>query len=181
MRKQTLCILLLLLSAAGCTRRASAARETPERRLNATGFHQLLGEVAQGWQQGDVPRALAAFDCGAVYLQPPDQQLYVGHAQLRPYFAAVAQGTRMQWHTVAFDSATQRGLAEFTFDAPGPGARASHGVAVITLRGGRIAQWREYVTTGPAEFDAFIDTAGKAWQWTIRNYPSQALQDSVGR
>lgn len=128
------------------------------------GFKQLLVEVAQGWLLGDADRALASFAPDAVYMEPPDRQLFVGHPDLESYFAAVERGTRMTWHGMWFDDATQSGAAEFTFGDDGQPVM-DHGVAVLELRDGRIASWQEYVVKGPPERAEFLATEGKAWRW----------------
>ena len=45
-------------------------------------------------------------------------------------------------------------------------------MAVVELRDGRIAFWREYQRKGPLPHEAFLAPEGKDWQWTIRNYPA---------
>ncbi len=125
--------------------------------------------VADYWERGDTDAGLASFTEDAVYMQPPDVQLFFGHEQLRPYFAAVAPGTIMRWHHLWFDEASQTGVGEFTFgEAPDP--TADHGVAIVALREGRIAHWREYVQKGPSDRDTFLATEGKTWRWHIGNF-----------
>jgi hypothetical protein len=113
---------------------------------------------------------VSCFTEDAVYMQPPDQQLYRGASELRPFFGALKPGTFMTFHHVAFDERTQVGFGEFSFGNVRD-KDADHGVAVVELRGGRIASWREYFYSGPPSFDAFVATTGKNWKWTIRNYP----------
>jgi ketosteroid isomerase-like protein len=139
-------------------------------RLDSRGFRSLLERVAGAWTEQDAEAAVACFADDAVYMEPPDQQLYIGGAQLRPYFEALERGTYMIWRSVWFDDASQTGAGEFSFgkeDAP----HADHGVAVIELRDGRIARWREYQRPGPSSFEEFVAETGKEWAWTIDNYP----------
>jgi ketosteroid isomerase-like protein len=139
--------------------------------VTAAEFRALVEAVARGWETGDADLALGSFAVDAVYMEPPDVQLFVGHDQLRPYFAAVPPGTLMQLHAVMFDAASQTGAVEYTF-ADGPtDPSADHGVAVIEVRDGRIARWREYQTKGPADREAFLAIEGKAWGWHAGNYP----------
>ena len=98
-------------------------------------------------------------------MQPPDQQLYRGTAELEKLFAGLRSGTFMTFHHLAFDPRTQVGFGEFSFGREGA-ARADHGVAVVTLREGRISSWREYFEEGPASFADFVKVEGKAWKWT---------------
>ena len=141
-----------------------------EPRTTTAEFVALMRQLADGWSRQDVETALACFTADAVYMQPPDVQLYEGHDQLRPYFAALKPGTAMTFHHLWFDEASQVGAGEFTFGLAGA-ARADHGVAVVELRGGRIAVWREYLSAGPGSFAEFVARVGKTWQWHIGNYP----------
>lgn len=139
--------------------------------IDAAAFRRLVEQVATGWETGDIEGALSAFAPDAIYTEPPDVQLYIGHDQLRPYFAAVPPGTLMRLAHVSFDEATQTGAAEYTF-AAGPGdPDADHGVAVIEVRHGRIARWREYQVKGPADRERFLALEDKDWTWTIDTYP----------
>ncbi len=137
--------------------------------VDGGGFRDLVEAVARGWETGDTEAALASFAPDAVYMEPPDAQLFVGHDQLRPYFAAVPPGTLMQlWH-VSFDEATQTGAVEYTFASGADDPSADHGVAIIELHDGLIAAWREYQTKGPADRARFLALDGD-WSWHIGNY-----------
>ena len=132
-------------------------------------FCELLERLARAWSTQDTELGLSCFAEDAVYMEPPDVQLYVGHEQLRPYFAALTSET-MQFHTIAFDEASQRGAGEFTFGSEDASAR-DHGVAIVEIAEGRIGVWREYQRKGPASFAEFAAVEGKTWQWHIGNYP----------
>jgi hypothetical protein len=139
--------------------------------IDAAAFRGLLERVAHGWETGDVDEALGAFASDAVYMEPPDIQLYMGHEQLRPYFAAVRPGTLMRlWH-VSFDEASQTGAAEYTFASGPDDDQADQGVAIIEVRDGLIARWREYQVKGPADRARFLSLEAKEWSWHIGNYP----------
>ncbi|HUG63634.1 MAG TPA: nuclear transport factor 2 family protein [Gaiellaceae bacterium] len=138
--------------------------------MTAAEFRVLLKQLACAWSTQDTELALSCFAEDAVYSEPPDVQLYSGHDELRPYFAALTPDTRMAFHTTAFDEMAQRGFGEYTFGS-GRGDVADHGVAVCDVAGDRIAAWREYQRKGPAAFEDFIATEGKTWQWHIGNYP----------
>jgi ketosteroid isomerase-like protein len=141
-----------------------------ERALDVVGFRQLMEAVARAWESGDVESGLACFTPDAVYMEPPDIQLFVGHEQLRPYFAAVSPGTFMRWHALWFDAEAQSGAGEYTFGAEGQPS-ADNGMCAVTLRDGRIASWREYQVKGSADRREFVATDGKIWQWHAGNYP----------
>lgn len=133
-------------------------------------FESLLRELADAWANLDNASAVACFTDDAVYMEPPDVQLFVGRQELMAYFSPLTEGTYLDFHGIWFDERTQTGTAEFSFGVRGAG-RADHGVVVVALRDGRISTWREYPRQGPASFDAFIATSGKTWSWHTRNYP----------
>lgn len=139
-------------------------------RLNSQAFYALMEQLARAWSQQDTDSALACFSQDAVYMEPPDIQIYQGQEQLRPYFAALSPGTFMRFHNLWFDEAKQVGAGEYSFGSAGK-ATADHGIVVVELRDGKIAFWREYQRKGPSVFRDFIGTEGKTWQWHIGNYP----------
>jgi limonene-1,2-epoxide hydrolase len=138
--------------------------------MTEASFRELVERLARAWSTQDTELGVACFTHDAVYTEPPDIQLYQGHDQLRPYFAALEPGTFMRLHTVGFDAVTGRGLAEYSFGSESS-ETAVHGVAVVEVEDGRIARWREYQQRGPASFDEFTATEGKSWKWHIGNYP----------
>lgn len=138
--------------------------------LDEQQFTDLMRTLAAAWGRQDTEAALACFAEDAVYMEPPDIQLYTGHDQLRPYFAALKPGTYLRFHQLWFNQATQAGVGEFSFGMAGR-PTADHGVIVVELRAGKIAFWREYQRKGPAPFEQFVAVEGKAWQWHIGNYP----------
>ena len=138
--------------------------------MTSSEFRELLERLARAWSTQDTELGLSCFTADAVYTEPPDVQLYVGHEELRPYFAALTPGTSMRFHTIALDEDARRGLGEYTFGHESSDS-ADHGVAVVDVDDGRIAVWREYQRKGPASFDDFVAVEGKSWQWHIGNYP----------
>ena len=153
----------------------AALAQAPEAhaRLTTAQFRELMQKVERGWSTQDTDLALSAFTADAVYMEPPNVQLFRGHAELRPYFGALTPGTFMRFHRLFFDEASQTGGGEYSFGTEGQ-KTADHGVAVVEVRDGRIAFWREYQRKGPQPFETFLATEGKDWQWTIRNYPAPA-------
>jgi hypothetical protein len=145
---------LLLPAQAGAARGATAAD-----------FERVMATLAAAWSTQDTRLALECFTADALYMQPPDLQLYRGTAELEKLFAGLRPGTFMRFHNLAFDANTQVGFGEFSFGRMGA-AKADHGVVVVTLRGGRIALWREYFQEGPNAFADFVKVEGKTWKWT---------------
>lgn len=137
--------------------------------LTAAQFAKLMTRLARAWSDNDTPMALAYFTEDALYIEPPDLQLHRGHNQLRLFFNDLTAGTRMEWHNLWFDEATQRGAGEYSFSLGGWENKASHGVAVVELRNGLIAHWREYQRCGPADFAQFIEEPDKERQHSAQS------------
>lgn len=109
--------------------------------MDPEGFRRLLRAVAEAWNEGDTPAALACFTEDARYTEPPDTQHHEGRQALYEFFGGEdPPPKRMVWHNVVFDEAQQLGAGEYTFI----GTNTSHGVVLIRLRDDLIANWREY-------------------------------------
>jgi uncharacterized protein (TIGR02246 family) len=143
---------------------------TRESSLDRGEFADLMRELAAAWAATDAERAAACFADDAIYMAPPDRQLFEGREQLAAYFSPLRPGTYLALQHIWFDEATGVGAAEFSFGVEGR-ETANHGVAVVAVRDGRISVWREYHRKGPADFDEFIATEPKDWMWHIGNYP----------
>lgn len=138
-------------------------------KIDVKEFKKLLNNVEYGWSNQDTPLALSSFSTDAVYMEPPNIQLYVGHKQLKPYFEALGPEHRMKFHNIWFDESSQTGAAEFTFSY---GEKiADVGIIVVEIKDGKISSWREYHRKGPVDFREFLSTKNKDWKWTIENYP----------
>jgi uncharacterized protein (TIGR02246 family) len=136
--------------------------------MDTTAFRALIQSLADAWAALDGDAATELFSDDAVYMEPPDEQLFVGRDQLRAYFGPLDPGTYLRLDNVWFDEATQRGAVEFTFGV-GEQEVADHGVAIVDVAGGRIRAWREYLVKGPADQDRFLAVDGKDWTWHIGN------------
>lgn len=132
-------------------------------------FKSLMNNVAVGWSTQNSPMALSSFAKDAVYMEPPNIQYYRGHDQLKPYFEALTEEYRMEFHQLWFDEKTQTGTGEYTFSYGKE--TADVGVVVVAILNGKIVFWREYQQKGPTDFTKFIATENKHWKWTIENYP----------
>jgi SnoaL-like domain len=123
--------------------------------LGPGAFRAVLDTVAAGWNSNRAELAASCFTEVAVYLEPPDRQLYRGRAALQEFFAtsiAPARSDRLRWHTVAFDSVQQVGFGEYTYR----GRQNFHGVVVLHLNGGLIRSWREYQYGSPLAWEEFV-------------------------
>ena len=140
-------------SAAGYTRVCSGiGRDRP---LSPAAFRATLDSVAAGWNSNRAESAASCFTEAAVYLEPPDRQLYRGRPALREFFAASIvppRSDRMRWHAMAFDSVRQVGFGEYTYR----GRQNYHGIVVVHLEGGLIRSWREYQYGSPLSWEAFV-------------------------
>lgn len=133
-------------------------------------FVQLMTRLAEAWSTQNTENALECFSDSAIYMEPPNIQLYLGHEQLRPYFDALESGTNMVFHNLCFNETTQVGMGEYTFGMKGVEI-ADVGVVVIQVQNGKINHWREYQRKGAADFSQFIAHEGKEFEWHIGNYP----------
>jgi uncharacterized protein (TIGR02246 family) len=135
-------------------------------------FRALIQRLADAWGALDAEAAVACFTDDAVYMQPPDEQLFVGRDELVAYFEPLEPGTYLRLDNVWFDEEIQRGAVESTFGV-GEQESAVHGVSAVDIADGRIRAWREYVVKGPADQDRFLATDGKKWRWHIGNLEGQ--------
>jgi len=106
-------------------------------------FEHLMQTVADGWNEGNSRKAADCFSEDAIYVEPPDVQLYHGREELYQFFGG-AQGPdlpmKMTWHHLAFNEEEQVGFGEYTFQMHS----RFHGIVVAGIESGLIKQWREY-------------------------------------
>ena len=112
-------------------------------KLTTKEFERLMQTVSAGWNEGDARKAADCFSNDAIYVEPPDAQLYHGRAELYEFFGGDS-GTdipmKMTWHHLAFNEEEQIGFGEYTFKLHGQ----YHGIVVVRIESGLITQWREY-------------------------------------
>lgn len=106
-------------------------------------FERLMQTVAEGWNEGNARKAADCFSEDAIYVEPPDKQLYHGRTELYEFFGGDG-GTdlpmKMTWHYLAFNEEDQIGFGEYTFEMN----RRYHGIVVVKIESGLIKGWREY-------------------------------------
>ena len=132
----------------------TAAAPPPSGRLTAAEFQVLMRTVSDGWNAGDARKAADCFTQDAVYSEPPRKQFYRGRAALYEFFGGGTKPDppmRMTWHHLVFDEATQVGSGEYTFQMN----KRYHGVVMVRVQDGRIANWREYQYESPLSFEEF--------------------------
>ncbi len=138
--------------------------------LNSTEAEELLNRLSTAWSDCDAAAAADCFTSEAVYMEPPDRQLFTGRDQLTAYFSPLEPGTYLDVQEFWFDKRSQTGAMEFTFGTIGADS-ADHGVVVLAFRQRKISSWREYLPKGPSAFSEFTSVEGKPWEWHIGNYP----------
>ena len=111
--------------------------------MNFSDFQLLMQTVADGWNEGNARKAADCFSEEAIYVEPPENQLYHGRAELYEFFGGDS-GTdvpmKMTWHHLAFNEEEQIGFGEYTFEMH----RRYHGIVVVNVEEGLIKGWREY-------------------------------------
>lgn len=121
--------------------------------LTGAEFRRLLETIAAGWNERDARRAAECFGESAVYVEPPDRQVYRGREALYEFFGgADPPAMEMTWHHVVFDEQAQIGTGEYTFS----GRRRYHGLAIVKVEAGRIVRWREYQYASDLDWETFV-------------------------
>jgi len=147
------CIALVLLTS--CLTTSDHAKSRSVQRLTQAQFRVLLQTVARGWNSNDARLAANCFTDDAVYSAPPDPRVRRGKKQLFDFFGGEKgrnRPMRMEWHHLMFDEEDQIGAGEYTFTYQ----IRTHGVAIVRLADGKIANWREYEQASPLEWNQFI-------------------------
>ena len=117
-------------------------------------FNQLLQTLAHGWNDGDARKSAECFSQDAVYVEPPEKQLYHGRADLYE-FIGDDQGTdlpmKMTRHHLAFNEGEQIGFGEYTFRMHG----RYHGIVIVKIEAGLMKGWREYQYPSELNWEEF--------------------------
>jgi hypothetical protein len=111
-------------------------------KLTLKAFEHLMQTIAAGWNEGNARKAADCFSEDAIYVEPPEKQLYHGRAELYAFFGGDA-GTDLPMKMTASFRLQRRGpgwLGEYTFQMHG----RYHGIVIVKLESGLIKHWREY-------------------------------------
>jgi len=106
-------------------------------------FKRLMQTVADGWNEGDARKSADCLSEDAVYVEPPEKQIYRGRVELHEFFGGDNGPDipmKMTWHHLAFNEEEQVGFGEYTFQMHG----RYHGIVVVKVKSGLIEHWREY-------------------------------------
>jgi ketosteroid isomerase-like protein len=117
-------------------------------------FKRLMQTVADGWNEGDARKAAQCFSQDAVYLEPPEKQLYHGRAELYEFFGGdrgPEPPMQMAWHHLAFNEEEQVGFGEYTFQMNS----RYHGIVIVRIETGLIKGWREYQYKSELNWEQF--------------------------
>lgn len=110
--------------------------------------------VSAGWNEGHSRKAADCFSRQAVYIEPPNQQVYVGRDALFEFFGGnngPDKPMHMVWHHLAFDPETQVGFGDYTFGVN----HRYHGIVAVPLEDGKISSWRKYQYQSELDWQAF--------------------------
>jgi len=124
-------------------------------KLSAKEFAILMSNLEKAWNANDAKLAADCFTDDAIYSSPPSPQIRQGRAALFAFFGGPGgrpRPMRMQWHNLVFDEANQLGAGEYTFSYD----IQTHGMVIVKIRNGRIANWREYEVESPASWEEAI-------------------------
>ena len=145
-------------------------------------FESLLDRLAEGWNQGDARKAAECFTGDALYVEPPDRQVYRGREELYRFFGGDAGrpgAMSMTWRNRVFDERLQIGFGEFTFAY---GSQV-HGSVFLELHEGKIRSWREYWYESELPYatfaggSAFSRDAGRAEKTGVFNELARAWNE----
>ena len=123
-------------------------------RNTANEFEKLMQTIADGWNEGNAQKAADCFSEDAVYVEPPDKQVYRGRNELYEFFGG-DEGPEipmhMRWHHLALNEGEQIGFGEYSFQMRGK----YHGIVTVKIENGLIKFWREYQYKTQLSWDEF--------------------------
>jgi ketosteroid isomerase-like protein len=102
-----------------------------------------MNRVAEAWNTGNARKAAECYTDDVGYLEPPDQQVYMGRQALYEFFGGEEPPQppmEMTWHHLGFNEDSQVGFGEYTFQMN----NRYHGIVVVKIVEGKISNWREY-------------------------------------
>jgi hypothetical protein len=123
-------------------------------KITAPAFQQLMQVIAEAWKEGNARKAADCFHEDAMYVEPPEKQMYHGRAELFEFFGGESGPNlpmQMTWHHLAFNEQEQIGFGEYTFQMN----HRYHGIVVVKLESGLIKHWREYQYRSELNWEEF--------------------------
>jgi hypothetical protein len=140
----------------------SASRQAdanPGKNITSAQFRDHMQQLADAWNRGNARAAADLFAKGALYSSAPNSEAREGRQALFEWFGGThgrPKPMQMVWHHLVFDEETQIGAGEYTFIYE----VRTHGMALIRLRDGKIANWREYEVESPLDWEAMVGKNG---------------------
>ncbi len=123
-------------------------------KINTSEFERLMQTIAHGWNTSNARQAADCFNEDAIYIEPPEKQLYQSRVELYEFFGGDS-GTdipmKMTWHHLAFNEKDQIGFGEYSFQMHG----RYHGIVVVKIESGLIMNWREYQYRSELSWEEF--------------------------
>jgi ketosteroid isomerase-like protein len=132
-----------------------ARAQTAGAKLTSNEFRELMEKLEAAWNSNDAKTAADCFSEDAVYSAPPDGPVRRGREALFAFFGGSKgrpHSMKMEWHHLLFDEQEQVGAGEYTFTYD----IRTHGMVIVRIRKGRIANWREYERESPSDWQAFV-------------------------
>ena len=65
--------------------------------MNSPEFKKLINTIAEGWNEGNARKSADCFSEDAIYIEPPDKQVYHGRDELFEFFGG-ENGTDIPMH-----------------------------------------------------------------------------------
>jgi hypothetical protein len=113
-----------------------------------------MNTIAEGWNEGNARKSADCFNEDAIYIEPPDKQVYHGRNELYEFFGG-DHGPDipmyMTWHHLAFNEEAQVGFGEYSFRMHGN----YHGIVIVKVENHFIKFWREYQYKTDLNWDEF--------------------------
>src|SRR5258708_15758407 len=145
------CIPTLLAGCGSGIERGAAAPGA----VTSADFRRLMETVARGWSSNDARLSANCFTADALYSSRSNPRIRQGQNALFEFFGGTPGRPRpmhMEWHHLAFDEKAQIGFGEntVTYDV------TTHGIVIVRIAGGHIANWREYEHVSPLDWEAMV-------------------------
>ncbi len=124
-------------------------------KISVSEFNALMKRLEKAWNSNDAKQAADCFTEDALYSSPPNPRIRRGRTALFEFFGGPKgrpHPMRMEWHHLLFDEEKQIGAGEYTFSYD----VRTHGMVIVKILNGRIANWREYEQESSMSWEDFV-------------------------
>ena len=114
-----------------------------------------MSQLADAWNRGDARAAAELFTEDALYSSPPSPKIHEAQQDLFEWFGGSHGRPKpmlLEWHHLVFDEEQQIGAGEYTFTYE----VRTHGMVLVRLCDGKIANWREYEIESPLNWNVLV-------------------------